>query len=292
MSIVGNPKAAAQGVAQAVMKTAIELAPDGWLPGGKPDPLIRNKHGLIGAPISRLDGPLKVQGKAKFAAEFPLDGMVYAAVAFSTVPRGRIVSFHIGEAEAAPGVVLVMTHENAPRMQNMPLFMTAEKAAGGDNLPIMQDDRIHWNGQPIAVVLAESQEQADHAKSLLRATYEEEPATTSFAGAKAQGTEPGMFMGQPLKVATGDAEAALSAAPVAIDISYTSPRRRAADAKLVERRERRPRDGIVPKPACRSAASTRETKSSAPYCSMIEACRSRLDCCAHVERDRSGWAGA
>ena len=224
MSIVGNAKAAAQGAAQAVMKKAIELAPDSWLPGGKPDPLIRSKHGLIGAPISRIDGPLKVQGRAKFAAEFPLEGMLYAAVAFSIVPRGRIAAIDTGAAEAAPGVALVMTYKNAPRMKDMPLFLTAEKAVGGDNLPIMQDDRIHWNGQPIAVVLAESQEQADHAKSLIRATYEEGAATTAFAAAKAQGTEPGMFMGQPLKAAIGDAEAALAAAPVSIDAEYSTPR--------------------------------------------------------------------
>ncbi len=224
MSIVENAKAAVQGATQSVMKKAIELAPDSWLPGGKPDPLIRNKHGLIGAPISRIDGRLKVQGRAKFAAEFPLEHMVYAAVAFSTVPKGRIAALETGAAEAAPGVVLVMTYRNAPRMQNMPLFMTAEKAAGGDNLPVMQDDRIHWNGQPIAVVLAETQEQADHAKSLIHATYETEPAITSFAGAKAHGTDPGMFMGQPLKQEIGDAEAALATAPVKVDVEYTTPR--------------------------------------------------------------------
>ena len=224
MSIVENAKAAAQGATQAVMKKAIELAPDDWVPGGKPDPLIRNKHGLIGAPVSRVDGPLKVQGRAKFAAEFPLAGMLYAAVAFSTVPRGRITALDTSAAEAVAGVVLVMTHRNAPRMQNMPLFLTAEKAAGGDNLPVMQDDRIHWNGQPIAVVLAESQEQADHAKSLLRATYEEEPAVTAFAMAKSQGTDPGMFVGQPLKAAIGDAEAALAASLVSVDAEYFTPR--------------------------------------------------------------------
>ena len=80
-----------------------------------------------------------------------------------------------------------MTHRNAPRMKPMPAVHDQPKAAGGDDLPVMQDDRIHWNGQPIAVVLAETQEQADHAKSLIRATYEAEPATTSFAEAKAQG---------------------------------------------------------------------------------------------------------
>ncbi len=224
MSIVSNATAAAQGAAQAVMKKAIELAPDSWLPGGKPDPLIRHKHGLIGAPISRIDGPLKVRGRATFAAEFPLDGMAYAAVAFSTIPKGRITALDTEAAEAAPGVVLVMTYRNAPRMQPMPLFLTAEKAAGGDDLPIMQDERIHWNGQPIAVVLAETQEQADHAKSLIRAAYEAEPATTAFAEAKAQGTDPGQFMGQPLKQAIGDAEAALAASPVSVDSLYSTPR--------------------------------------------------------------------
>ena len=56
-------KTAVQGAVMAVMKTAIEHAPDAWMPGGKPDPLIARKHGLIGQPVSRLDGPLKVQGK-------------------------------------------------------------------------------------------------------------------------------------------------------------------------------------------------------------------------------------
>ena len=224
MSIVGNTKAAVTGAAQTVMKKAVELAPDSWMPGAKPDPLSRSKHGLIGAPISRIDGPLKVQGKAKFAAEFPLDGMVYAAVAFSTVVKGSMTALDTGAAEAAPGVVLVMTYRNAPRMKNMPLFLSSEKAAGGDNLPIMQDDHISWNGQPIAVVLAETQEQADHAKSLIRATYEEEPAITAFATAKAKGTDPGMFQGQPLKMSVGDADAALAKSPVTIDAEYLTPR--------------------------------------------------------------------
>jgi xanthine dehydrogenase YagR molybdenum-binding subunit len=61
--------------AQAVMKKAIALAPDGWVPGGRPDPLMHHKHGLIGAPISRIDGPLKVSGKAQFCAEYPMEGL-------------------------------------------------------------------------------------------------------------------------------------------------------------------------------------------------------------------------
>lgn len=139
MSIVGSAKAAAQGAVQAVMKKGIELAPDSLMPGGKPDPLIRQKHGLVGAPISRIDGPFKVQGRAKFAAEFPIEQMAYAALAFSTIAKGRIANLDTAEAEAAPGVVLVMTYRNAPRMKNMPLFMSTPKSCGGDSLPIMQD---------------------------------------------------------------------------------------------------------------------------------------------------------
>ena len=224
MSIVGNAKAAAQGALQAVMKKGTELAPDSWMPGGKPDPLTRQKHGLVGAPVSRIDGPLKVQGRARFAAEFPIDGMAYAALAFSTVPKGRIATLDTAEAEAAPGVVLVMTHRNAPRLKPMPLFMTSQTAVGGDSLPVMQDDRVHWNGQPIAVVLAETQEQADHAKSLVRVTYDVETAVTAFSEAKNQGTDLGMFQGEPLKIAIGDAEAALTKAAVSVDFSYTTPR--------------------------------------------------------------------
>jgi xanthine dehydrogenase YagR molybdenum-binding subunit len=210
--------------AQAMMKKAVEIAPDSWMPGGHPDPLIEHKDGLIGGPISRLDGPLKVQGQARFAAEFPMEGMVYAALAYSTIAKGRIATLDTSAAESADGVVLVMTHRNAPPLKPAPPFGSADKAAGGDDLPIMQDNSIHWNGQPIAVVLAETQEQADHATSLIRATYEVETATTDFAAAKAAGLKPGFFQGQPLKKEIGDAEAALADAPHKVDVVYHTPR--------------------------------------------------------------------
>jgi xanthine dehydrogenase YagR molybdenum-binding subunit len=206
------------------MKKAIALAPDSFIPGGKPDPLIRHKHGLIGAPISRIDGPLKVAGKAAFAAEFPLEGMVYAALHYSTIARGRIAEIDTSAAEAASGVVLVMTYKNAPRLQPMPPFMSQPKAAGGDDVPIMQDDQVHWNGQPVALVLAGTQERADHAQSLIRVVYEPGHGITSLAEAKAKGTEPGSFMGEPLHLDMHDAEKRLAAAPHRIDARYTTPR--------------------------------------------------------------------
>ncbi len=224
MSIVDSVKGAAQAVVQGAMEKLVPLAPDSWIPGGVPDPLIRRQHGLIGTPVSRLDGAAKVQGAARFAAEVPLPGMVYAALAYATIPRGRIARLDTEAAEAATGVVLVMTHRNAPRMNRPAVFGSSPTAAGPADLPIMQDDRIHWNGQPIAVVLAETQEQADHAASLIVADYDAEPALTSFAKAKAAGAEPGAFMGQALQAEVGDAEAMLKAAPHAVDNVYRTPR--------------------------------------------------------------------
>ena len=185
-----------QSAVQAVMKKAIALAPDSWVPGGTPDPLIREKHGLIGKPVSRVDGPLKVTGKAKFAAEFPIDSLTFAALHYASIAKGRIAEIITADAEMAPGVVLVMTHLNAPRLNQAPAFGTNPKAAGGDDLPVMQDDRIHWNGQPVAIVLAETQEQADHAQSLIRVRYDVEAAMTSIDKAKAKGSEPGPIHGR------------------------------------------------------------------------------------------------
>ena len=110
--------------------------------------------------------------------------------------------------------------------------MSKPKAAGPDDLPIMQDDRIHWNGQPVAIVLAETQEQADHAQSLIRVAYEEQNPVISLAAAKAKGSEPGVFMGEPLKLKVGDAEAALAAAPHKVDVTYTTPRHHHAPIEL------------------------------------------------------------
>ena len=212
-----------QEAMQSVMKKAVALAPDGWVPGGHPDPLIREKHGLIGASISRIDGPLKVAGQARFAAEYPMEALTYAALHHSTIARGRIVSFDLRRAEAAPGVVLVMTHLNAPRLKPTPPFGSKPQAAGGDNVPVMQDDRIHWNGQPVALVLAETQEQADHAQSLIHVEYEVQGGVTSMEAARAEGCELGKFQGEPLKVEIKDAEGLFAAAPVKVDAVYRTP---------------------------------------------------------------------
>jgi xanthine dehydrogenase YagR molybdenum-binding subunit len=208
---------------QDAMKVAIRLTPESWLPGGTPDPLM-HKHGLIGQSVARIDGPLQVQGKARFAAEVPLDGMVYAALLYSTIARGRIATIDTAAAEAAPGVALVMTYRNAPRMAPPPVMMTAPKAAGPTDLPIMQDAEIHWNGQPVALVLADTQEQADHAASLIDVTYDLEPAVVSFAAAKTNARVPKAILGEAPSIEIGDAEAALKTSTFLVDRTYRTPR--------------------------------------------------------------------
>ncbi|HEY1777457.1 MAG TPA: xanthine dehydrogenase family protein molybdopterin-binding subunit [Solirubrobacteraceae bacterium] len=203
--------------------SAVPTTPAGWSPKAGNDPLLRTKRGLIGAQVSRLDGALKVRGEARFAAEYVIEGMVYAALRYSTVARGRLTTLDTGAAEAAPGVVLVMTHRNAPPMQPPPMFLTAPKAAGGSDLPVMQDDSIHWNGEPIALVLAETQEQADHAASLIEAAYESS-APRTFEEAKTHPRAPDSLVGQPVQVTIGDAEAALVDARHSVDLAYTTPR--------------------------------------------------------------------
>ena len=213
-----------KSAAMNVVQKAIEHAPDAWMPGGTPDRLITHKHGLIGAPVTRIDGPLKVKGAAPFSAEFPLQEMLYAAVAFSTIAKGSITSLDTAAAEAASGVKLVMTWKNAPKLKPTPLFNSSPKAAGPSDLPIMQNSSIHWNGEAIALVLADTQEQADYAKSLIRATYQEEPAVTDFEQAIKNAREPKNILGEKPMVKEGDAESALSSARHRVDAIFRTPR--------------------------------------------------------------------
>ncbi|MES5098485.1 xanthine dehydrogenase family protein molybdopterin-binding subunit [Agrobacterium sp. BA1120] len=197
--------------------------PGRWQPAVTSDPMLR-KHGTLGQPVSRIDGPMKVQGKTRFAAEFPYDNISYAALAFSTIARGRITDLDVKAAEAALGVILVMTYQNAPRMKAPSLMMSSPTAAGSSDLPVMQNDEIHWNGQPIALVLAQTQEQADYAASLIKADYAVLPAVTSFDEAKKTPRQLDNLLGQPPVVEIGDAETALANAEVKVDVIYRTPR--------------------------------------------------------------------
>jgi len=205
------------------VRAVLGHVPASWLPGGTPDPLI-DKRVALGGQHSRVDGPDKVRGAARFAAEVPMEGLLYAAFVHSTIARGKIAALDVSAAEAAPGVALVMTYRNAPKMGvPPPIGMTNLKAAGNHTLPIMQDAEIRWNGQVVAVVLAETREQADHAATLVRARYDAAPARTRFAEAKASAYTPESILVERNRLDKGDAGRKLAEAAFKVDAVYTTP---------------------------------------------------------------------
>lgn len=206
-------------VIQKVMEAVVKLLPDAPV-----DPLIATRD-AVGQPLSRVDGPLKVSGTARFTAEVAYDGLLYATMICSTIAKGRISRLDTADAIRAHGISLVMTHENAPKMAPPPQLFTDPKAASFSNLPVMQDAKIHWNGQPIALIVAETQEQADYAATLVCVTYDLEPADLSFETLKSGAKSPKHIMGEDAAVSVGgDAEAALAAAEFRVDQIYRTSR--------------------------------------------------------------------
>ncbi|WP_433436552.1 xanthine dehydrogenase family protein molybdopterin-binding subunit [Nonomuraea sp. CA-141351] len=189
------------------------------LPDGKPDPLA---HGLgeIGRPADRLDGHAKATGAVQYTADHRLPGLAYAVVVGSTVAKGRITTIHI---PPAPGVLLVMTHHNAPAMKRTSAYATLRGPLGAAamSLPVLNTDEIFWYGQPIAVVVAESLEQARYAASLIHADYRPQRATLSMIGAKPF-TPAHAVLEEPV-TKLGDARAALASAAAVVEAEYTTP---------------------------------------------------------------------
>ncbi len=140
---------------------------------------------VIGQPVNRVDGPRKVTGTARYAAEFDLPDMVHGAMVLSSIPSGTIASIDAETARRAPGVYAVISHENAPRLPYKPQAQKPQvDAQSGEQLHVFQDPKIYFNGQPIAVVVAETLEQALHAADLVRVTYGETEGLTRFERAR------------------------------------------------------------------------------------------------------------
>ena len=138
---------------------------------------------VIGQPISRVDGRRKVTGRATYAAEFDVPGLAHGAIVRSTIAHGRIASIDSAAAERAPGVLSVVTHRNAPRLAYR-RHKGAPDPAVGERLHVLQDDRVSHQGEPLALVIADTLEQANHAATLVRVTYAAETATTDIAHAE------------------------------------------------------------------------------------------------------------
>src|SRR5437764_13050513 len=139
---------------------------------------------VIGKPLDRVDGRLKVTGKARYAAEYHLPDLAYGVLVGSTVARGRVTALDTAAAEAAPGVLAVLTHRTAPELPEWKEVPGTPNPSVGKPLQPLRDDVICHNGQPIALVVADTFERATHAAALVRATYHEERGVTDFAAAR------------------------------------------------------------------------------------------------------------
>ena len=116
---------------------------------------------VIGAPLDRTDGAQKMTGAARYAAEFRPANLCHGVMVVSTIPHGRVVNLDASRAQHAPGVLLVLTHRNVPKLPEQ--GRAAVKPPAGRVLSLLQDDVVHYNRQPIAVVVADTFEHATDA---------------------------------------------------------------------------------------------------------------------------------
>src|SRR5271169_4304 len=171
-------------------------------------------QGVVGKPLDRVDGRLKVTGGARYAYEMQQDNVLYGFVVEASIGKGTIRSIDTRAAEKAPGVVLVLTHRNAP-------------AQGSGNHreahPVLIGAQVTRYGQPVAFVVAESFEQARAAAYLVDVKYDRAVGTYALRANLSEARVPRPSDGQPADSAVGDFAGAFASAPVQLDVTYTTP---------------------------------------------------------------------
>src|SRR5256714_15427666 len=169
---------------------------------------------LLGDPVDRVDGPLKVTGAALYPSDFTFPDLTHAVLVQSTIAAGTIKGIDAAKAEAAPGVLAVITHENAPALVEAP----TARVDPSPTSPPLKDDRILYRGQHVAVVVARTREQAVAAARLVEIDYEEAVPVLSLDDPGA----PVVLDRWGLDVDRGDVTAALASAEVAYDKVFTT----------------------------------------------------------------------
>ncbi len=174
------------------------------------DPQDHQTHAKLGRRqlSHRYDGLAKVTGRAKYAAEFPVENIAYAYVVQATIPSGTIASIDQAAATRAAGVHSIITPFNAPKL-TVP-----------GNVNILQDTNVFFSGQPIAVVVARSLPEAEQAAKLLRIEYKAQPAKLDFNAVLKDARAPKRGGGDSHR---GDPQASLAKATVVIDQTYSTP---------------------------------------------------------------------
>ena len=175
------------------------------------------RHGSnIGQPLTRRDGVLKVTGAAKYAGDHHPRGMLHAVLAVSSIARGRVAHLDVVAAKAHPGVVEVITPANRPALAQDPDEKSNPLVF---RLDLLQNDRVRYAGQPIAVVIAETLEAATEGTALLAPRYEIEPARIGLDASESF-VPPAVGPGFPARAHRGDVEAGLAAAKTTITQTY------------------------------------------------------------------------
>jgi xanthine dehydrogenase YagR molybdenum-binding subunit len=175
----------------------------------------------LGASLPRQEGPAKVTGAARYAADHGADGMLYGVLVGAPVPAGRLRGIDARAGRGVPGVTHVLTHAEMPKLAEPPV-----PPAASVRVP-MQDDKILYEGEPIAIVLAETLESAEHAASLVQADVELAPFTAHPRGDRAGAEVPreSGYLTSPADAEIGDIERAFAGAAVRHEATYVQPSR-------------------------------------------------------------------
>ncbi len=186
------------------------------------NPIDQNLTGLIGKPIDRIDGRLKVTGQAPYAYEVQ-DGArpAYGYLLEASIAKGRIASIDAGAAERAPGVILVMTHRNAPKQAPFGPLDAPDRFARSK--PQLADNLIQYYGEPVAFVVAETFEQARAASRLISVAYAVEKGEYELKAGLAKAVTPKGEGDRSPDTDVGNFDQAFADAPVKVDVTYTTP---------------------------------------------------------------------
>ncbi|WP_055558135.1 xanthine dehydrogenase family protein molybdopterin-binding subunit [Streptomyces sp. NBRC 110028] len=171
----------------------------------------------VGTAHTRVEGREKVTGAARYAGEIPFADLAHGWLVVSTIARGRIRAVETEPVEAMPGVLTVLHHGNAPQIDGSYVGLLGKP---DPTITLFQTDRVPFVGWPVALVVAETSEQAREAAEALVVRYDEEPHDIAFSAGR-----PGTYVpeGSQAETAKGDIEAGLAAAAVVVDAEYTTP---------------------------------------------------------------------
>ncbi|WPU91423.1 xanthine dehydrogenase family protein molybdopterin-binding subunit [Mucilaginibacter sabulilitoris] len=178
---------------------------------------IQLKNDETATSLNRVDGRLKVTGAAKYSAEYKFPGLTYAVLVPATITSGTITGMDTKAAERAPGVLAVITHLNA---QPVPGYQPDPSKPQRKGLKLFFDNQVFFNGQPIALVVADSFERATFAASLIKATYQQQPFETNFNKNINKGVTPNG--GKYTDYVRGETDAYKNA-PIKVEQEYTLP---------------------------------------------------------------------